>query len=92
MVIIIVLGLFFLGILIGYIIKNLKLVSKISGTTSIVLVCMLLLLLGISVGSNNIIMQNLTDIGLKALLITFFTLGFSVFGSYVVYMAFFKNK
>lgn len=64
----IVIGLMFVGMLTGYLFKNIK-VTWI-GKIITVLIWLLLFLLGIDVGSNQMIMSGLHTIGLDALVIT----------------------
>lgn len=64
----IVIGLMFVGMLTGYLFKNIK-VAWI-GKIITVLIWLLLFLLGIDVGSNQMIMSGLHTIGLDALVIT----------------------
>lgn len=63
----VVIGLMFAGMLIGYLFKRKK-VTWI-GKVITVLIWLLLFLLGIDVGSNQVIMSGLHTIGLEALLI-----------------------
>ena len=64
----IVIGLMFVGMLTGYIFKKIR-VTWI-GKVITVLIWLLLFLLGIDVGSNQMIMSGLHTIGLDALIIT----------------------
>lgn len=64
----VVIGLMFVGMLIGYLFKKIR-VTWI-GKVITVLVWLLLFLLGVDVGSNQMIMSGIHTIGLEALLIT----------------------
>lgn len=86
----IVIGLMISGIILGYILRerNMKFVQK--GITCAIFA--LLFLLGLSVGTNNEIMDNLDTIGLDALLITFGAVAGSVLCAWFVYKFFFEKK
>ena len=64
----VVIGLMFVGMLTGYLFKNIR-VAWI-GKVITVLIWLLLFLLGIDVGSNQMIMSGLHTIGFDALIIT----------------------
>lgn len=84
--------LFFIsGLLAGIFLRrypNITIIGKLTSITIIVL----LFLLGKSVGKNEAIMQNLTTIGLKALIITMAAIAGSVLMSMIVYKYFFDPK
>ena len=75
----VVIGLMFAGILIGFLFKRKK-VTWI-GKVITVLIWLLLFLLGIDVGSNQVIMSGLHTIGLEALLIAVAAIMGSVIGA-----------
>lgn len=75
----VVIGLMFAGMLIGYLFKRKK-VTWI-GKVITVLIWLLLFLLGIDVGSNQVIMSGLHTIGLEALLIAVAAIMGSVIGA-----------
>ena len=75
----VVIGLMFAGMLIGYLFKR-KEVTWI-GKVITVLIWLLLFLLGIDVGSNQVIMSGLHTIGLEALLIAVAAVMGSVVGA-----------
>lgn len=86
----IVIGLMFLGVLLGYRFrerewKNLQ--GWISGA-----IFLLLFLLGITVGANGDIMDNLESIGLEAFVITSAAVTGSVFCAWIVYKFFFHER
>lgn len=79
------------GILTGFAIKRLhqyagKIEKAISGA-----IYLLLLVLGISAGTNDKIMGQLHSLGLTALLISIFTVGGSVLLAWATYSVFFKK-
>lgn len=87
----IVIGIMLGGIAIGYLMRKIELLQKIGKPISYTIL-LLLFLLGISVGSNESIMNNLTTLGGQALLIAFAgTLG-SVLAAWGVYHFFFKER
>lgn len=81
-----ILGLIVFGILLGFILKdNTKIIKVVSPSINIVIYIMLLLL-GVSVGSNKVVIDNLSTLGIQAL---FLAIG-GVFGSVV--LAYFISK
>ena len=89
---IIILILLAVGIFVGRLLRhkpiNLKAIDQIT-TCSIYL---LLFLIGISIGTNKEIVSNLSNLGLKALIITAFALAGSIILSIIVYQVFFKTE
>lgn len=83
----VVIGIMIFGIILGYIFKerNLKIVHKLINYTIFVL----LFLLGITVGANPNIMDNLNTIGYDAVLITLAAVTGSVLCAWGVYRFFF---
>lgn len=75
----VVIGLMFVGMLTGYLFKKIR-VTWI-GKVITVLIWLLLFLLGIDVGSNQMIMNGLHTIGLDALIITLGAVLGSVIGA-----------
>ncbi|MFR9523745.1 MAG: LysO family transporter [Rikenellaceae bacterium] len=87
----IVLGIIILGILIGTQIRSSKAPSIISKLLNAI-IYLLLLVMGIAVGGNEQIVNNLPTIGLKALIITAgAVLGSAIFAA-VLYRYLFKNR
>lgn len=85
----IVIGLMVSGILLGYIFrqKNLKIVQHLITYA----IFALLFLLGISVGTNRDIMDNLGTIGVDALVITIGAVGGSVLCAWGIYKYYFSK-
>ena len=83
----IVIGLMVTGIILGYLFRerNLKIVYKLINYA----IFLLLFLLGITVGANGDIMNNLATIGYDALLITLAAVAGSVLCSWGIYRFFF---
>lgn len=87
----IVIGIMFGGIAIGYLLRKVELLQKIGKPISYTIL-LLLFLLGLSVGGNRDIINNLPVLGGQAFLIAFSgTLG-SVLAAWIVYHYFFKEK
>ena len=86
---IIVISLMVCGIILGYAVKerNLKFVQKLINYA----IFLLLFLLGITVGANGDVMNNLDSIGLEALLITLAAIAGSVLCAWGVYRFFFMS-
>lgn len=79
------------GMAVGYIFrKRTKLIGTLNKTT-IWVIFLLLFFLGITVGKNPEIMQNMSTIGLRGLQIAFVALLGSVIMAWAVYHLFFKN-
>ena len=85
----IVIGLMVSGILLGYLFreKNLKFVQKLITLA----IFALLFLLGLGVGTNDQIMDNLDTIGLDALVITFGAIVGSVLCAWGIYKFYFSK-
>lgn len=84
----VVIGLMGCGILLGYLLRRHKL--KFIQKGIVVAIYALLFLLGISVGSNPRIMDNMGTIGWDALVITLGAVGGSVLCAWAVYRICFK--
>ena len=80
------------GILVGYLFRNQKWISKPIGIIINWSIYLLLLLLGITVGTDEIIMNNLEKIGLDALLLTIGAVSGSVLVSWGTYILFFRKN
>lgn len=87
----IIISLMFCGIGVGYLFRKLPILQKTHISISYT-IYLLLFLLGISVGSNKTIMDNLGTLGLEALLIAIAGTAGSVIAAWAVYRFFFKRK
>lgn len=86
-----VVGIMFAGILVGYVLRNVKFLEHVGKTVSWTILAMLLFL-GIAVGLNDTVIDNLRTLGLQALLMAVLgTLG-SVLAAWAVYHFFFKEN
>lgn len=90
--IIIVLAIMILGIGIGLIIGNRPKIIKIVAALTSFSIFLLLFLLGIGVGTNDKIINNLHSIGIQALVLTIGALLGSLICAYFTYNFFFKKK
>jgi len=81
-----------LGMGIGLFIGNRPKIIKIVGILTSFAIFLLLFLLGIGVGTNDKIINNLHSIGLQALILTLGAILGSLICSYFVYKFFFKTE
>jgi len=80
------------GIIIGWFIHSkAKLLKAISGLTNWA-IYLLLFLLGLSVGTNEKILNNFDKIGLQSIIITLFAVVGSILVSWITYILFFKKN
>lgn len=87
----IIIGIMFGGIGIGYLLRKVAILQKLNLSISYT-IYLLLFLLGISVGNNETIMNNLGTLGLEAALIAIAATAGSVIAAWFVYKVFFKQK
>lgn len=87
----IVIGLMFLGVVIGYLLRGKMKFGGISKTITYV-IYVLLFLLGVSVGVNPQIISNLTTLGAEAMVITLAALAGSVLAAWGIYHFWFKTN
>lgn len=87
----IVIGIMFGGIAVGYLLRKMELLQKIGKPISYTIL-LLLFLLGISVGANEAIVNNLATLGGQAFLIAFAGTMGSVLAAWGVYHFFFKER
>lgn len=78
------------GVLVGYLFRNVGWLRR-SERVIPALIFMLVLVLGISIGSNDLIISNIVDFGLQAAVIASFATVGSLLVSWLVYRSFFKN-
>lgn len=86
-----VIGIMFGGIAVGYLFRRVEWLQRI-GTSISYTILLLLFLLGISVGSNEAIISQLSQLGGQALLIAVATTTGSVLAAWGVYQLFFKER
>ena len=81
----------FLGIAIGYLVRNVRGVQAV-GTTTMITIVALLFVLGGEIGANEMVMRNLAGLGGEALIIAVAaTLG-SLVAARIIYKLFFKRE
>ena len=85
-----VIGFMFAGVGIGYLFRRVSLLHKTEKTMSITIFIMLFIL-GVSVGSNPLIMNNLGQFGWQAAILASAGLTGSVLAAWLVYLLFFKK-
>ncbi len=87
----IVVGIMFLGVAIGYLLRGKMKLGAVSKAITYA-IYVLLFLLGVSVGINPQIISNLTTLGVEALIITLAALAGSVLAAWGIYHLWFKTK
>ncbi len=80
------------GVVLGYFLRKRKRLAAINDKFITYAIYLLLLLLGISIGSNKIIVVNLPVLGVKALVVTSGAMVGSILLALLTYNIFFKNR
>ncbi len=80
------------GVVLGYFLRTRKRLAAINDKFITYAIYLLLLLLGISIGSNKTIVANLPVLGVKALIVTVGAMVGSVLLALLTYNLFFKNR
>jgi uncharacterized membrane protein YbjE (DUF340 family) len=80
------------GIVLGYLIRSKTFIIKLNDKFIMWAIYLLLFVLGITIGANEIIMKSLPTLGLKALAITIGGVLGSIVLAWFTYIRFFKNK
>jgi len=80
-----------LGLILGFILHNKVNFIRLNNKLIIYSIYLLLLLLGISVGSNKVIINSLPTLGWTAFLLTISGLAGSLFSAWIIYKFFFKD-
>lgn len=81
-----------IGIILGFLLKNKVEIIKFVDPSINIAIYVLLFLLGVSVGINETIINNLGTLGVQALLLTFGGVMGSVVLAYFVHKVFFKTS
>ena len=84
-----IISIMFVGIGIGYVLRNLQFLQKIEKSTSLTI--LLLFVLGISIGSNSLIINNLGRFGWQAAILATLSILGSMLASFLVFHLFFKK-
>ena len=85
-------GLLIAGMLLGFLLRSKKRIIEYAGKLTNWTIYLLLLLLGISVGSNEKIINNISTIGINAIILALGSVIGSVAISYIVYLFCFKKR
>ena len=80
------------GILIGYILRNIRAIPALVSKIDIYIIFLLLSVMGLSVGSNPQVIQGLGTLGLLGIAISVVSIAGSVFLSWIVYRHLFKKE
>ena len=80
----------FIGIGVGYLMRNVQILQKIEKSTSLT-IFLLLFVLGVSIGSNRLIVDNLGKFGWKAAVLATSSITGSMLASFTVFHLFFKK-
>ncbi len=80
------------GVVLGYFLRKRKRLAAINDKLITYAIYLLLLLLGISIGSNKTIVANLPVLGVKALVVTIGAMVGSILLALLTYNIFFKNR
>ena len=78
------------GIGIGYLFRNLKFLQNVEKTTSLT-IFLLLFILGLSIGSNSLIINNLGRFGWQAVVLAASSILGSMLASFLVFRLFFRK-
>lgn len=86
-----VFGVLLSGVLVGYLMRRVPKITFI-GKMILIFIFLLLFSLGISVGKNEMILKNLSSIGIQALIITIGAVAGSIALTTIIYNKFFKKE
>ena len=86
-----VISIMFLGVGLGFLFKNLNLFSFLPKSITFT-IYLLLFLLGITVGSNKDIVNNLASLGWQAFILAFFASIGSALAAFIIYKVFFAKE
>lgn len=89
---VILIGIFILGILLGWLFRRIKKLESFSGKLIFVSIALLLFLLGWGVGANDDIRNHLDTLGLTGLLIALFSISGSILMAWVTWKLFYVRK
>lgn len=80
------------GMSAGYFLRNQKKIIRLTDPIITIAIYMLLFFLGISIGTNKTILENIGTIGLQSLFLSIGAVGGSVAFSYLTYIVYFRNN
>ena len=87
----VIIGIMFLGTALGYLFRRITFLQRLNPVIMLT-ICALLFVLGLSIGANEMIMKNLTTLGLQALVLACAGTFGSILAGWGVYHFFFKAK
>ncbi len=87
----ILITLFIVGILLGWILRKLKNLEKISGKLTFAAIALLLFLLGLGVGTRDEVRSHLDTLGLTGLLIAVFSIAGSILFAWITWKIFYRK-
>ena len=86
-----IMAIMFVGIALGYLLRSVRWVGRVS-TTTMATIVLLLFVMGCEIGSNPRIVENLASLGVEALIVAVAATVGSVVAARIVYDRFFKGK
>lgn len=86
-----IISIMFVGIGIGYVLRHLQFLQKIEKSTSLT-IFLLLFVLGISIGSNSLIINNLGRFGWQAAILATLSILGSMLASFLVFHLFLRKE
>ena len=89
---IILISLFLLGILLGWMFRKIEKLEAISGRLTFASIALLLFLLGLGVGANDEVRNHLDTLGLTALLIAVFSIAGSILMAWLTWKLFYRKN
>jgi len=88
----IVIAIMAVGMLVGYLIRKRIMLVKINDKLIKYAIYLMLFIFGLSIGSNEVIIKNLSTLGLKAFVLAVAVVLGSIISGWFVYIRFFKSN
>ena len=85
-----IISIMFTGIVIGYLLRDLRFLQKVEKSISLT-IFLLLFVLGLSIGSNSLIINNIGKFGWQAIVLATLSILGSLLASFLVFHLFFKK-
>lgn len=85
-----IISIMFTGISIGYLLRDLRFLQKVEKSISLT-IFLLLFVLGLSIGSNSLIINNIGKFGWQAIVLATLSILGSLLASFLVFHLFFKK-
>jgi len=89
---IILISLFSLGILFGWVFRKIERLEALSGKFTFAAIALLLFLLGLGVGANDEVRTHLDTLGLTGFLIALFSIAGSIFMAWLTWKLFYRRN